>query len=135
MNDPSLELQDALIVVLRGNTPLAAIVGARSYDSVPPDANKPYVNLGQPQVLPDQADCVDGAETFFPIHGWATGPQSVVIKQLGKAIAGAVDGVELALQGHRTVLCEVDQIQYLDDPDVDTKHVVVSVRALTESTA
>jgi hypothetical protein len=134
MIDPSLELNDAIINALKGDPAVAAAVGAKVYDSVPAATAKPYINLGQPQILPDKADCVDGAEVAYTIHGWADGPKSVVIKTVGKAIAGALDGTEFTLTGHRTVLSELEQIQYLDDPDGSTKHVAVTIRVLTEPT-
>lgn len=134
MSDPSLELQSAIVAALKANPAVAALVAGRVYDEVPSGATKPYVTLGQPQVLPDRADCIDGADVNFPIHGWAAGPQSVIVKRLGKAIAAALDNASLSLSGHRAVLVEVDQIEYLDDPDALTKHAVVSIRVLTEPT-
>lgn len=145
MVDPTLELQAAIVAALKADAAVKALVGAskqRVYDDVPPEAKRiadtgasmPYINLGPPQVLPDAADCIDGAAVSYTIHGWAAGPQSVAIKQLGKAIAGALDGNELTLTGHRTVLCELEQTQYLDDPDGLTKHVAVTIRVLTEPT-
>lgn len=134
MIDPSLELQAAIVAALKGAAPVTALVGARVFDAVAPNSEKPYVSLGQPQVLPDRADCIDGAEVSYTIHGWAAGPQSVAIKRLGKAIAAAIDDNELTLTGHRTVLCELEQTQYLDDPDGLTKHVAVTIRFLTEPT-
>lgn len=134
MSDPTLALQAAIVASLKGAAAVSALVGSRVFDAPPPSQTKPYITLGQPQVLPDRADCIDGAEVSYPIHGWAAGPQSDGIKRLGIAIAAALDGQELTLTGHRTVLCEVDQIQYLDDPDGLTKHVVVGLRVLTEPT-
>lgn len=138
MIDPSLQLQAAIVSALKVSAAVQALAGAspntRVFDAVAPTADKPYISLGQTQVLPDKADCVDGAEVSYTIHGWTEGPKSVAIKQLGKAIAGALDGVEFSLTGHRTVLCELEQIQYLDDPDGITKHVAVVIRVLTEPT-
>lgn len=137
MIDPSLELQRVIYNTLSGAAAVYAIVGEsppRIYDHVPEDAAKPYISFAPPQVLPDKADCIDGAETFFTVDGWSDGPGSVEIKQLGAAIAGALDLVEFVLTGHRTVVCELQQIQYLDDPDGITKHAAVVIRTLTEPT-
>ena len=137
MIDPSLELQRVIFQTLSANAAVYAIVGEsppRVYDHVPEDAFKPYISMNQPQVLPDKADCIDGAETFFQVDGWSAGPGSVEIKRLGAAIAGALDGVEFVMVGHRTVLCELQNIQYLDDPDGVTKHAAVTIRTLTEPT-
>lgn len=138
MIDPTLELQKAIFETLHDSTAVQALIGdvspPRIYDKVSPTAVKPYISLGQPQVLPDKADCIDGAEVSFQVDGWAEGPQSVAIKRLGAAISGALDGVEFVLPNHRTVLCELEQMQYLDDEDGFTKHVAVTLRILTEPT-
>lgn len=136
MIDPSLELHRAIYEILSADASVYAIVGEsppRVYDHVPPDAVKPYISLAPPQVLPDKADCIDGAQTIFQVDGWSAGPGSVEIKRLGAAIANALDEVEFVLIGHRTVVCQLEQIQYLDDPDGITKHAAVVIRTLTES--
>lgn len=132
MSDPSLPMQAAISAALKGNGAVSAIVSGRVYDAVPTDAPKPYINLGQPQVIPAKATCIDGAEVSYPVHGWASGPQSVQIKQLGAAVVAALDEIELTVSGHRLVVFELEQIQYLDDPDGITKHFVAVFRALTE---
>lgn len=134
MIDPSLELHRLIYETLVNHPAVTAEVGEdrpRVYDAAPNDAEKPYITLGPPQVLPDRADCIDGAETSYPIHGWTNGPRSVTIKRLGAAIALALDGVEFELVGHQTVLTEVEQIVYLEDPDGLTRHVAVTLRVLT----
>jgi hypothetical protein len=132
MSDPSLPMQAAIVARLKANGAVSAIVEGRVFDAVPTRAAKPYVNLGQPQVIPDKATCVDGAEVSYPVHGWAEGPQSVEIKQLGAAVVAALDEIELTVTGHRLVVFELEQLQYLDDPDGITKHFVAVFRALTE---
>lgn len=135
MTDPSLAMQAALVARLKAVGAVTSIVGQRVYDAVPTDAVKPYVNLAQPQVIPDKATCVDGSEVSYPVHGWTTGPQSVAIKQLGKAVVDALDEYDLTVTGHRVVVFELEQLRYLDDPDGITKHFVAVFRALTEPSA
>lgn len=132
MTDPSLAMQAAIVARLKAHSDVSGIVGARVYDAVSPNAATPYINLGQPQVLPDKSDCIDGSEVSYPVHGWATGPQSVQIKQLGKAVVDALDDYELQVTGHRMLVFELENLQYLDDPDGITKHFVAVFRALTE---
>lgn len=132
MSDPSLPMQAALVARLKSFSAVTSIVEQRVYDAVPANAVKPYINLGQPQVIPDKAECIDGAEVSYPIHGWAAGPASVQIKQLGAAVLAALDEYALAVSGHRVVVFELEQMQYLDDPDGLTKHFVAVFRALTE---
>lgn len=132
MSDPSLPMQAALVARLKDVSSVTSIVGQRIYDAVPANATKPYINLGQPQIIPDKATCVDGAEVSYPVHGWSTGPASVQIKQLGAAVLSALDEYALTVSGHRVVVFELEQVQYLDDPDGITKHFVAVFRALTE---
>lgn len=132
MIDPSLEFQRVLVANLTGDAVVSALVGGRVYDAVPADAQKPYVVIGQPQVLPDKASCLDGTETYLKIDGWSSGPQSVEIKRLGAAVVAALDEAELVLSGHRVPVFEVDQVLYIDDPDGITKHFTATFRALTE---
>lgn len=132
MIDPTLPMQAAIVARLKAAAPVVAIVGASVYDAVPENAEKPYISLGQPQVIPDKATCLDGAEVSYPVHGWSIGPRSVEIKQLGAAVTGALDEYALAVSGHRVVVFELEQLQYLDDPDGITKHFVAMFRALTE---
>lgn len=136
MIDPTLPMQAAIVARLRSYSAVTAIVGSgaasKVFDAVPPNADKPYVNLGTPQVLPDKASCIDGAEVSYPVHGWSKGPKSVEIKELGAAVVGALDEYEMTVSGHRIVVFELEQLQYLDDPDGITKHFVAVFRALTE---
>lgn len=134
MIDPSLAMQAALVTRLKSYAAVSALVGDRVYDSVPSNAVKPYLRLDPPQVLPDKAECVAGAEVFYTIHGWSVGPASVEIKRLGAAVLSAVDEHDLVVEGHRILFIEIEQLRYLDDPDGITKHFVAVFRALTEPT-
>ncbi len=132
MSDPSLPLQAAIVARLKEFSALTSLVGNRVYDAVPTNAAKPYINLDQPQVLPDKASCLDGAEVSYPVHGWSNGPASVEIKRLGAAVVAALDEHDLVVNGHRVVVLELEQLQYLDDPDGITKHFIAIFRVLTE---
>lgn len=132
MIDPTLELHAAIVAALKGDSDVTAIVAQKVFDEVTEGAAMPYVTMGQPQVLPDRADCIDGAEVFFPVHCWAGGPQSVVIKELAHAVAASLDQLEPSLSESRVILFDHDGTQYLDDPDGQTKHAVVTFRILTE---
>jgi hypothetical protein len=136
MIDPSLLVSAAILARLKADAGVVALVDQRVFDVVPPGVLQPYVSLGQPQVLPNRTSqgCDPGAEIAIAIHGWTTGPESVVSRQLGAAIVASIDEYELVMTGHRTVLCELEQNQYLDDPDGITKHSAATFRILTEPT-
>lgn len=133
ITDPSLALQGAIVTALKNAAGITSL-SAGVHDAVPASAAFPYITLGEPQVLPLRADCFDSVATVFPVHGWSRKNGAAEIKRLGAAIAAALDGNEFALTGHRVVICDVIQIEYLDDPDGLTKHVVVMLRVVTETT-
>lgn len=133
--DPSLALQKAIVAALKADAGVNAIVSGRIYDGVPPGAIKPYVSFGAFQLLPEHGDCLDGGEAFVTLDGWAEGPSTVTAKQLGTAVANALDRAELALDApQRLVEMSVEQTQYMRDPDGITAHAVITVHAWTEPT-
>ena len=137
MSDPSFAMQKAVYDQLRASYDVRLHVGDRIYHDVPPPptgdvrAQKPYITIGEDQVLADKADCMDGAEIILTIHGWALSyPQS---KQLSAAINEALDvNYDMALVGHRLIEIELEDIRHLSEPDGITRHAVVTFRALTE---
>lgn len=129
--DPALAMQKGTLSIMKaGQT--GAITNGRIYDGVPGNAAKPYVSFGPFQMLPEHGDCLDGGEVFMTLDGWAAGPDTVQVKQLGAAIAADLDRAELELDGQRLIELAVEQIQYLRDPDGITAHAVITVHAWTE---
>ncbi len=134
--DPSLALQKAIVAALKADAGVNAIIAGRVYDAVPGGAAKPYVSFGAFQLLPEHGDCLDGGEAIVTLDGWAAGPDSVAVKQLGTAVAKALDRAELALDApQRLVAMSIEQTQYMRDPDGITAHAVITVHAWTEPTA
>jgi hypothetical protein len=133
MSDPSLELQTAIVTKLKADAGVVSVVGNRVYDNVPPSATFPYISLGDSQVLPDKADCIDGTEIFFSIDGWSRDKRYPEAKQIGKVIVAALDDKPLTVAGYDAVVFELDSVSYLRDPDGITRHVALSFRALIQS--
>lgn len=134
MSDPSLALQDALIIALRTSGALPPAVGKRVYDDVPATPTFPYVSLGDGQVLPDKADCVDGTEIFPQIDVWSRTVGFVECKQIARAIVAKLDDQALDVAGFRVNVFELQDTQYLRDPDGKTRHAAITFRALLEAT-
>lgn len=130
-SDPALPLQKAIVAALKSGA-TGALVGGRIYDAVPGGAAKPYVSFGPFQLLPEHGDCLDGGEAIVTLDGWAIGPDTVQIKQVGSAIAADLDHAELALDGQHLVELSIEQTQYMRDPDGITAHAIVTVHAWTE---
>jgi hypothetical protein len=132
-NDPSLQLQKALVAVLKADAGVNAIIAGRIYDAVPGGAVKPYLSFGPFQMLPEHGSCLDGGEAFVTLDGWAAGPDTVQVKQLGAAVAKALDLAPIVIDAPpRLVEMTVEQTQYMRDPDGITAHAVITVHAFTD---
>src|SRR5262245_36958845 len=94
-SDPALPLQTAIGAALKADAGVNALIAGRIYDFVPGEATLPYLTFGPVQMIPEHGDCLDGGEAFLTLDGWANGPETVVVKQLGAAIANALDEIEL----------------------------------------
>lgn len=131
MSDPSLALQKALVAALKADGALSGDVAV--YDSVPADASFPYVSFGPSQILPDQEDCIDGAEVIQQVDVWSRKPGYPECRQIAAAVVAAVDDKDLALDAHRMILIEHQGTNYLREQDGLTSHAAVTFRALIQS--
>jgi Protein of unknown function (DUF3168) len=130
MSDPSLELQAAIVSKLKNDSGVQAVVGQRIYDEVPSNPTFPYISIGDNQVLPDKADCIDGTEIFWQLDGWARDPTFPMTKSISKAVVAALDDAVLTVSGYDSIVVEINTINYLHDPDGITRHVALSFRFL-----
>lgn len=138
MSEPSWPIQQAVFAALKNSTELRGFVGTRIFDQVPrhangdPNTQKPYVTIGEDQIIADKSDCVDGAEAFVTIHAWSAGVGHGENKRIASAIKTALDGQDLAIEGHHLTDIEFEDARYLVEPDGLTRHAVLTFRALTE---
>lgn len=138
MSDPSLPLQGAMYHRLKNDSSVKNLVSDRVFDHVPrdnlgnPTATLPYISLGEDQVLPDKADCIDGREVLITIHAWDKGPGFPKVKEVSSAIIAALDDDEFPVTGHRLIEFGLESCRHLTEPDGVTKHAVITFRALTE---
>src|SRR6266540_3637692 len=122
MSDPSLELQAAIVVALRA----APIADGRIYDAVPTNAIFPYVSLGDCQVIPDKADCIDGVEVYPQVDVWSRSVGYPETKAITKAVLTALDDQPLTVADFNLVVFEVQDVRYLRDPDGLTRHAAIT---------
>lgn len=132
MSDPALPLEAAIVAKLKADAGVTALAGTRVYDSPPVSPTFPYVTIGPTQVLPDKADCIDGTEVFQQIDVWSRTSGSPGAKRLGAAVVAALDDQDLTVAGYSAVVFELQDAQYLLDPDGLTHHGVVNFRALLQ---
>ncbi len=87
----------------------------------------PYIAIGNFQVLSEKAECVEGAEVYVTIHAWSRATGKVELKQIGAKIILALDNAGLSSADVSINCCELDDVNYLDDPDGLTSHGVFTL--------
>jgi len=132
MSEPSLALQATIVAALKGAAGVTAFVGQRIYDHTPASAVFPYISLGDMQVLPDKADCIDGVEVTSQVDVWSRTIGYPECKNIGREITEALDDQPLIVSGHHLVVFEVETVRYMRDPDGLTNHGVLVFRALLQ---
>lgn len=132
MIDPSLPLQTAIYEALSVPGVLPAVVGGRIYDEVPQNAATPYVSIGDCQVLPDKAECVDGYICHPIIDVWSTYKGFAEAKTIAAAVLALLDEQpeNLAVAGFNVVVLEIENYMPLRDPDGVTRRVSLTWRVL-----
>jgi hypothetical protein len=133
MNDPSLPLQGALVTALKADVDVAAIVADRVYDMPPgPTPTFPYVSWGSAQVLPEKFDCIEGTEIHLTIDAWSRQPGYPEVKRIADAVISAIDEQPPTISGFSVLELQLEQVNYLADPDGLTRHASIVFRALID---
>lgn len=130
MSDPSLELQAALVAALKVDGALPAVLDGRIYDAAPATAPYPYITLGECQVLPDKAECIDGVEVYPQIDVWSQAVGYPEVKMIAKAVLAALDDQDITVAGFNVVVFEVQSVNYLRDPDGLTSHAAITFHGI-----
>src|SRR5262245_48390101 len=90
MANPELEIQGAIVARLKADAAVTALVATRIYDSVPANAQFPYVTIGPADSVADDADCITGFLTAQQVDCWSRAPGFPECKKI-------VDAVRFAL--------------------------------------
>ena len=125
MSDPSLPLQKAMVTAMTA-------AGVTAYDQVPPGAAFPYVTVGDCQVLPDKADCIDGSEVFPQVDVWSRTTGYPETKRIATQVLAALDDAPLAVDGYHLVLFEFVELRFVRDPDGITRHGILNFHGLLQ---
>lgn len=133
MHDPSAALQKALVARLGAAVPA---LGGRVHDHAPHAVAYPFVQFGASQCVADDAECLDGATTYFTLHLWArSGPRgSVECRQISDAIAAALQGwlPDLSADGFAAGLIKLNSAQTARSADAETTQTILTIEAFTE---
>lgn len=133
MSDPSLELQGSLFNNLLADAGVTALVGNRIYDRVPQNTQFPYISIGEFQTVDDGAECVDGVEVFADLHVWSRSAGQVQAKQIASAIRRVIHDQAFPVAGFNLVDIRHRDTRFLQDPDGETTHGVITFRALIDN--
>lgn len=127
-------LQVAVLAALSANTAVTDIVGDAIYDNVPSDADFPRITFGPSDLVPDDAECLEGEEVSLQVDCWSRDNGKLhPCRTLVGAVKKAIHEKPLtlpdpyALNEVRVTLARVFR-----DPDEITAHGVVTVTALIE---
>lgn len=130
--DPSLDLQEAIVAALKGDSAMATLVNGRVYDAVPSGATFPYVSMGADDVLTDDADCIRGYDIAVQIDVWSRAVGQPQMKSIAGAVRDVLHEADLTLDDHALVSLEHVTTRYLRDPDGATKHAAMEFRAFVD---
>ena len=139
MTEPSLALQGAIVARLKADGDVTALLGARIYNAVPPNAVFPYLSWADDQVLDESTDCHDDVEVFTTLDVWARQtdaaptPARVQAKRIAHAIRQSLNGAEFDLPDNSLILIEHNSTRVLTDPDGTTIHAVIVFRSLIQA--
>jgi hypothetical protein len=106
--------------------------GARIFDDVPQKSPYPYLTLGQSVVRDWSTGTEDGAEHILTLHVWSRAEGRREAHDIMSSIRDALHDRDLALDGHRLVQLRHELSEARREPDGETYHGIVRLRATTE---
>lgn len=112
MEDPVIELQSAMIALLRNDTGVRALVEDRTFDRPPQKQNGdvaatlPYISAGPAIYESENADCIIGGRITIQIDAWSDRPGKTEVGAIAHAVRCAVRGTEIELQVNALVSLE-----------------------------
>jgi hypothetical protein len=134
----SLNVLGAIYGVLSGDTTLVTLLGGgteRITSGVPEGSNFPrYVLLGESFENPDRTFGKGGHDELVTVHTYVEDTQRTVgwkdALDINSRVVALLDGANLTVPGHSTVLCLLDQSARFDDGP--WRRVASDFRVVTE---
>ncbi|MGH6859931.1 MAG: DUF3168 domain-containing protein [Phyllobacterium sp.] len=134
MTSAGLELQKALLAVLKADKTVEKLVGGRIYDRVPEKADFPYVTLGSSSIYDWSTATERGGEHLFTLHVWDRAGGRTTVFRIMDAIDRLLFEPELALADHRLVNLDLQYSQARAEDNRDGYLGILRYRAVTEET-
>ena len=133
MPSASWSLQKAIYSGLQANTVVTGLLGGqRIFDDVPQRTELPYLTLGQSTVSDWSTGTDAGTEHVLTIHAWSRADGRREAHELMEAVRSVLHDAPLALEGHVLVNLLHERSEARREPDGETIHGIVRLRAVTE---
>lgn len=129
MADRTLAAQKALVARLKAQV---SAVSGRVYDRAPDGVVFPYIALGEVSAVPWDAQALRGWDALWQVDVWSRRPGRVEARDIMAAVGSALHWHALALDGGALVMCRMQDMRDIADPDGVTTHGIVTVRIVTD---
>ncbi len=133
MPSSSWALQKSIYATLVGDAAVIGLLGsARIYDDTPQRSAFPYLTLGQSTLRDWSTGSEDGDEHLLTVHVWSRADGRHEAHEIMQALRDALHERALSLDGHRLVNLRHELSEARREPDGETYHGIVRLRAVTE---
>lgn len=132
MSEPLWSIQRALFGALSADPGLSELITG-VFDRAPNGQQFPYVTVGDAMAQPDNAHGMFGANATVTVHIWSAAHGFAESLAIMGELRRLVDHESFVLDGHRTVLCHLEDYRTLNDPDHDIRHIPVRFRYITSA--
>ncbi len=129
---PELEVQGLIVTTLKADPAVASAVIDRVFDTVPKDADFPYISLGPVDSTTVDAECITGFEIYIQIDIWSQAVGMPECKRIMDLVRRALHDADLSLTDNALVSIEHSQSRAMRDPDGITNHGVCEFVAVVE---
>ncbi len=133
MSSAAFALQQSIFQTLAADAPLLSLLGApKIYDDTPQPVAFPYVTFGHSTTRDLDTSGGPGDEHVVTLHVWSRAAGRKETHGIIDALRSALHDRALPLAGHRLINLRHDFSEARRDPDGDTIHGIIRLRAVTE---
>lgn len=125
-DDVSIPIQQAVVAALKESTAVTALVDARVFDDVPPDAAFPYVCLTGWQHVPEDVDCYDVSEYFFDVQCFSRRVGRLEVGFVARAVRSALHHKEITVGSGDIASVSHRSTHYFTEPDGLTQRAILN---------
>ncbi len=129
----TVALQQAIFLRLTTNSALiAALGGPRVYDQTPQPVAFPYITFGQSTLREASTATEPGDEHLLTLHVWSRAHGRRQTQTIMGLLRNLLHDQALTLTDHQLVNLRHEFSDYRRDPDGETTHGTLRLRAVTE---